>query len=91
MIVANYGDKIAGFLQLLHIGADQLVIDLIAVDKTHQGHGIASEMIAFAQNNTDRSTIKVGTQVANIPSIRLYEKLGFRLCESYYVFHYHNI
>jgi RimJ/RimL family protein N-acetyltransferase len=31
----------------------------------------------------------VGTQIANLPSIRLYEKLGFSLVKSAYVMHRH--
>jgi len=35
------------------------------------------------------TTLRVGTQVANIPSTRLYEKAGFRLRASHYVLHAH--
>ena len=47
-------------------------------------------MIAFVESQFAPSVIAVGTQVANLPSVRLYEKLGFRLAAAQYVFHFHN-
>lgn len=90
MVVAEVEGRIAGFLQLLY-GPDQtLVIDLIAVDNAQRRKAIASDMIAFAEANCGEfNQIRVGTQLANIPSLRLYEKIGFRVTEAHYVFHYH--
>lgn len=89
MVVAIDNDKITGFLLLLK-NNDQLIIDLIAVDEDYQGMGIASKMITFAESNYEHDTFIVGTQIANVPSIRLYEKLGFKMYDSSYVFHYHH-
>jgi ribosomal protein S18 acetylase RimI-like enzyme len=90
MVVARRGETPVGFLQLLRSPADDLVIDLIAVEPQHRGAGLARAMIAFAAANCDCSgRIVVGTQVANIPSVRLYESLGFRLASAQYVFHHH--
>ena len=48
-------------------------------------------MINFATNNLDDfEYIRVGTQLANVPSLRLYEKLGFYIVDAAYVFHYHS-
>lgn len=89
MIVALVDDVIVGFLLLLESSAD-LIIDLIAVDNNYQRKGIASDMIAYVEYHLNFfSSIEVGTQLANIPSIRLYEKIGFRVCTANYVFHYH--
>jgi len=90
MVVALVDGKVAAFLTLLHGGEDELTIDLIAVDEKQRRKGIASDMILYAESQSTRRRIIVGTQLANIPSGRFYEKLGFRLRESYYVFHYHN-
>ena len=69
---------------------DALIIDLIAVEPSHQGNGLATAMIKFAADYCGKwQRMLVGTQVSNIPSIRTYEKLGFRMCGSSYVFHYH--
>ena len=76
-------------MQLI-IKEKELIIDLIAVDKKAQGRGVASSMIKFANSNIKRPSIKVGTQIQNLPSIKLYKKLGFVLTQSDYVFHYHS-
>ena len=92
MVVAVVDERVVGFLQLLRRNEGQLIIDLIAVDASQRRKGIASDMIAYAESKCHGcERILVGTQVANIPSIRLYEKIGFRLCASKYVFHYHNL
>jgi GNAT superfamily N-acetyltransferase len=90
MIVASVDGKIGGFLQVLHSGKD-LIIDLIAVDKELRRKRIASDMICFSQTAIKGfKRVRVGTQLANIPSIRLYERLKFMLTDASYVFHYHN-
>lgn len=92
MIVAQYDGRIAGFLQLLIDKSQKsLIIDLIAVDKPFQGKGIASSMITFAENKfCNLKYIRVGTQIANLPSLKLYESSGFRIDSANYVLHYHN-
>ena len=89
MVLALLNNEPVGFLQLI-IKNKELFIDLIGVDKIAQGRGVASSMIQFASKNIKRSCIKVGTQIGNLPSIKLYQKLGFVLTGSYYVFHYHS-
>ena len=93
MVVAEYGGKIAGFLQLLWQG-ETLVIDLIAVEPEAGRMGLATAMIGFAAVNGTGdarrpSSFKVGTQAANTASCRLYENLGFRICASAFVLHHH--
>jgi len=89
MVLALLNNEPVGFLQLI-IKDKELFIDLIGVAKIAQGRGIASSMIQFASKNIKRSCIKVGTQIGNLPSIKLYQKLGFVITESDYVFHYHS-
>lgn len=88
MVVACVSEKIAGFLLLVKKDKT-LIIDLIAVDARHQRRKIASDMINYTISNFDFSELQVGTQVGNIPSVRLYEKLRFRMIGSEYVFHFH--
>ncbi len=89
MIVSERDGLICGFLQLLHSG-DDLLIDLIAVSKEYRNKNVASDMIDFAEKNLDGFRhIRVGTQAANIPSIGLYEKLGFSIVDVKQVLHYH--
>ena len=90
MVVALVNEQIIGFCQLIY-HQKKLIIDLIAVDTTQRRKSIASDMIAFAELNCEKfNDVRVGTQIANIPSMRLYEKLGFRVIETTYVFHYHS-
>jgi GNAT superfamily N-acetyltransferase len=90
MVVAQCGAETVGFLQLLRSPEDALVIDLIGVIAEHRGRGLAGAMIAFACASCDcAGPVVVGTQVANATSVRLYEKLGFRLTSAQYVFHHH--
>lgn len=91
MVVAcDAADIPVGFLQLLN-REGELVIDLIAVAVPHQGKGVATAMIRFAVEHCrpQRERLVVGTQIANTPSLRAYEKLGFRVCDASYLFHYH--
>src|SRR6185312_15507188 len=90
MVTARRDGAAAGFLQLLKSVEGKLVIDLIAVGAPYRGAGLARAMIAFAARECDGTgSIIVGTQVSNIPSVRLYASLGFRLTSAQYVFHRH--
>ena len=90
MIVSERDGHIAGFLQLLFSG-DILVIDLIAVSEEFRRKKIASNMIAYAEAKIEGfNRIRVGTQIANIPSLLFYERLGFRILNTSYILHYHN-
>jgi ribosomal protein S18 acetylase RimI-like enzyme len=95
MIVCERQGVVVGFLQLIWSSKFDLLIDLIAVASTHQGLGIGRQMILHAAKygtGDGRVPIKisVGTQVANVQSIRLYESLGFRITSAQYVLHYHS-
>ena len=90
MLVAEASDgAIAGFLQLLVRGPD-LVIDLIAVSEKWRGKGVGGAMIEAAEAQFEQcSQYLVGTQLANAPSLRLYQSCGFSLKSGAYVFHFH--
>jgi ribosomal protein S18 acetylase RimI-like enzyme len=90
MVVAVRDSVPIGFLQLLRSPRDELIIDLIAVDENYRRQGLARSMIAFAVRhcNADGPMI-VGTQAANVPSVQLYESMGFRYWQAQYVFHCH--
>lgn len=90
MIVAEHEGRIIGFLQLLALKDGSLIIDLIAVDTSFRKRGAARAMIAHAAASRDpRSIIQVGTQLANQPSLRLYQGLGFRVISGGFSFHFH--
>lgn len=94
LLVALANGKPAGFLAVLETtveGRPSRVIDLVGVDPTYQRCGVGKALVgAFLVECTKRGTLAlVGTQAANIPSLRLYESLGFRVCETTYVLHAH--
>ncbi|HVN96939.1 MAG TPA: GNAT family N-acetyltransferase [Syntrophorhabdaceae bacterium] len=90
MVVATENSGVVAFLQLVYADSE-MVIDLIAVDAAHRGEGIAKKIIryAIAQGKAFES-MKVGTQIANLVSIRLYESLGFTIHTFEHVLHFHN-
>lgn len=92
--VAVLNNQPVGFLAVITSqwdNRDCAIIDLIGVSNTAQGKGIGTALVQFFQQEYRKKypVLLVGTQAANIPSVRLYEKLGFRLCDSKYVLHYY--
>lgn len=89
MVVAEDAGEIRGFLLLID-SPEKILIDLIAVDPDCRNNGIATGLIRFAESDSKKcAMIGAGTQIANAPSLGLYEGLGFRIASSQYVFHYH--
>lgn len=79
---------LSGF-NLLIINGDDITIDLIAVDAKHRRKGVAQRLIAAAETMLN-GTLRVGTQLSNAPSIRLYQQCGFLFESASYVLHYHS-
>jgi ribosomal protein S18 acetylase RimI-like enzyme len=91
MIVAEADGELAGFAQLLGPRDGVVTIDLIGVAAPFRRRGIAAALIAAVGNIAGAQTLRVGTQIANAPSLLLYETLGFRIVETHYVLHYHRV
>ncbi len=94
LFVARTGGRAVGFLAALratHEGRTKSTIDLVAVDSDFQRRNVGRALVdAFAAHYRDEvDVLAVGTQIANVPSIRLYERLGFTLARSEYVLHLH--
>ncbi len=91
MVVAEDEGVISGFLQLIRGADEALIIDLIAVNANYRNKGVAQKMISFAMQNcvTNTEVVRVGTQIANLPSISLYLKMGFIITSAQYIFHRH--
>ena len=90
-IVAQEKDEIFGYLLFSFYEADALTIELISLDKTAQGKGIGTKLLAslmcFAGNNNIHK-IKVGTQIDNIQAINFYMKKGFSLTSISSIYHF---
>jgi ribosomal protein S18 acetylase RimI-like enzyme len=89
MVVAEVAGAVRGFLQLLQDEPERMTIDLIAVAEDVRGRGVASAMMGYAMRACRARTLRVGTQAANLASLRLYENLGFRVIATSYVLHRH--
>jgi dTDP-4-amino-4,6-dideoxy-D-galactose acyltransferase len=77
-----------GFLAVLADG-DVRAIDLVGVVPDRQGQGIGHSLVsAFIARHGDHD-LRVGTQIANLPSLRLYQRSGFSLTSAAYVLHRH--
>jgi len=90
MVVAEAEGEVAGFLQLLSGPESVLVIDLVAVAPKFGGRGLATAMIRYAARECAApARVRVGTQLANVSSLGLYQRLGFHITASAYVLHLH--
>jgi ribosomal protein S18 acetylase RimI-like enzyme len=93
LFVASVGGRPAGFLAALTQASDgttSAVIDLIGVAADRQRSGVGRALVhAFARHYAGAGELVVGTQAANIPSIRMYEAFGFRAVASAFVLHRH--
>jgi ribosomal protein S18 acetylase RimI-like enzyme len=94
LLVALVNGKPAGFLAVLLVerkGSPVGFIDLIGVSVDYQCHGVGQALVkAFLEDMAGRvSLVNVGTQVANIPSMRLYAKCGFLVSSASHVLHAH--
>jgi dTDP-4-amino-4,6-dideoxy-D-galactose acyltransferase len=92
--VARQQGNVTGFLAVLENKSSEgedAIIDLVGVDAAHQGRGtgraLSGKFVEQWHGRADR--LRVGTQISNIPSMRLYESIGFRLTETSYVLHAH--
>ena len=66
-------------------------IDLLATNSNFNKRGVATSLVSFSIDKyINFREIYVGTQAVNIPANNLYQKLGFRMQESSYIFHYHH-
>lgn len=89
LVVAEADGEPAGFL-LLILARNVLLIDLIGVARRARGRGLAQAMLGFATRNIESwDTLRVGTQITNLASISLYQKLGMNIVASSYTLHSH--
>jgi len=91
LLLAKQGDEVVGYLLLIRSEVrNAWIIDLIAVSPDLQKGGIAEKLCRISERlYTDCDYREVGTQLKNIPAIRLYEKLGYRIIQAAHTFHKH--
>lgn len=91
MVVAEHDGEVASFLLLLVPGGGApMIVDLIAVRPEARGLCLGTKCIQFAATHFKCSErICVGTQAANVGSLRFYARLGFKPVATQYVLHFH--
>jgi len=92
--VALLEGRPAGFLACLKKNEDGRavwIIDLMGVDRTRRGLGVGRGLVDhfIREGAGHRALLRVGTQAANIPSLRLYQRCGFLVSDTQYVLHAH--
>jgi dTDP-4-amino-4,6-dideoxy-D-galactose acyltransferase len=92
--VARQQGEVTGFLAVLESKSSEgedAIIDLVGVDAAYQGRGAGRALSGmFVEQWQARAyRLRVGTQISNIPAMRLYESIGFRVTETSYVLHAH--
>lgn len=89
LAVALDGERACGFLLGLHASPGELVIDLLAVSPQARRRGVGAALVDYVWERHAPSRMRVGTQLANVSSLRFYQEQGFRVMQSSYVFHRH--
>lgn len=82
-------NKVSGFL-LFSCRVEEMIIELIAVDKSEVRSGIGLAMVNSLKKmalESNIKTIKVGTQISNIQANNFYSKCGFFINQTSTVFH----
>lgn len=94
LYIAMINGAVTGFLAVIESTMDNrpvATIDLIGVDAFYQGRGVGTALVRYFIDEWEGrvSELRVGTQAANIRSMRFYERNGFRAMESNYALHAH--
>lgn len=94
LYAATLDGRVAGFLAVLAgeaQGRRRRIIDLVGVGRDVQQRGVGRALVdAFIERHrSDCDELIVGTQAANLPSMRLYQKAGFSIISTAYVLHRH--
>ncbi len=89
VLVARREGRPVGFLAALGSGEADRVIDLVAVAPEWQGRGVGGELLLQFSSWAQQHPRMVGTQAANLPSVKLYQRHGYEMCGSQHVLHLH--
>jgi GNAT superfamily N-acetyltransferase len=86
--VAVLDDAPIGFLAVAADG-DTRVIDLMGVAVAARGRGVGAALVGRFLSDAEGpcSRVEVGTQAANAPATRFYERAGFRAARALYDLH----
>ena len=89
LLVALDDETPVGFLAIGLEGTSRTV-DLLGVKPSHRGRAVGTALLAsFIHRHKGMCDLRAGTQISNVPALRLYERTGFRITSSAYVLHLH--
>lgn len=92
-VVSKAGQAVGFLGRMTAMEGDRRVgiLDLMAVRKNEQGRGFGDALVRhFIRDSAGAcDLLRVGTQAANVPSLRLYQRCGFKINASYFVLHAH--
>ena len=79
--VAIDGDEVRGFICLMMAGALVGYIRIICIDPGYRGHGLGTQLVAFAEDRIFRESPNVWLFVTsfNTRARALYERLGYEV------------
>jgi ribosomal protein S18 acetylase RimI-like enzyme len=94
LLVAVHGGRPVGFLAVLAEGDGvrrARIIDLVGVAPSAQGSGVGRALTnaLLRESAQECDVVLVGTQAANLPATRMYERMGFVVESTRYVLHGH--
>ncbi len=90
VLLAEIGERVAGFLTLRRNSPDEMEIVLNAVDPESEGQGIYTEMVAASlalARGAGAERIITSTQINNYAVQRVWSRLGFFHFRSLYTLH----
>lgn len=90
LLIAEYEGLPSAFLLFIQHN-QSWIIDLIATDPDYQRLGLGADLLSTfeAWAPPEIINLKVGTQLINLPSLRLYLRSGYQISEAFYMFHFH--
>lgn len=83
-------ESYTGFVSCPILG-DKAQIGLIAVAPNRRGEGWGKKLVRAAENfafDQGAKVMTIGTQNSNVPAIKLYQSMGYRLVDQLWVYHY---
>ena len=82
VVIAEYKNRIVGFITFSNGFEGVSTIGLVAIDKDYQRLGIGSNILNECIKlciERERTTLTVATQLNNHPAVKFYERFGFEI------------
>lgn len=90
-VMVSSDKELIGFIALDHIDSDYIDIVLVGVDEKFRGQGLGKilmKKVLEEISNRPFQSVKVTTQLNNIPAMNLYKAFGFKIVEQSTIYHF---